>query len=95
MNRKTNLKLGPFLLVILINPLLTLLATFWKTVIVSVAFYICWSLLGVGKNLFKFLPEYLHYIGLIKSMALFVSIKALHELVPSIVNINNTNEKKD
>jgi hypothetical protein len=60
----------------------------------AVPFWIVWTLCGIGRKFFNFIPENYQSVGFWETVGIFTVIGILKSLLtPRFVNINQTNER--
>lgn len=69
--------------------------SFVANVSMSVPFWICWTVCGIGAKYFYFVPEVYRAIPFWNCVGLFIVLSILRGLVPNIASVSHTNTNKN
>lgn len=73
-------------------PFLGWLLSFCASVSLSIPFWICWTVCGIGRTYFYFVPEVYQVIPFWNCVGLFIVISIVKgTLVPTIASVSQTN----
>lgn len=62
----------------------------------AVPFWICWTVFGIGRTYFSFLPEPWQVIPFWSCVGLFISVSIIKTVfIPKLVDVSNSTDKKD
>jgi len=76
-------------------PIIGWLISFIATTSLSLAFWVCWSVGGIGTKYFYFLPDTYQDISFWNCVGLFIVISILKgTLIPKIFKVSNNQEVK-
>lgn len=61
----------------------------------AIPFWICWTLFGIGRTYFYFLPPVYHSIGFWSCVGLFTVLGILKLFVPALVSSSSSGRKSN
>ena len=65
--------------------------SFFGNVSLSVPFWLCWTVFGIGQRYFSFVPPVYQSISFWNCVGLFIVLSILRGLLPTVVSIQQTN----
>lgn len=75
-------------------PIIGWILSFTASVSLSIPFWICWTVCGIGAKYFSFLPQVYQVIPFWNCVGLFIVLSVLKGLVPTLANVDNSNSNK-
>lgn len=77
-------------------PVVGWILSFIGNVSLSIPFWICWTICGIGSHYFDFLPNHWQAIPFWNCVGLFMSVSIIKTVfVPTIASVTQSADKKD